>query len=89
VTPRGGADRIEGFLDRDDGSSALLVRVRAAPDKGAANAAVTVLLAQTFAVSKSCVALIAGETARFKTFRITGDGPVLARHLTEQFSDQA
>jgi uncharacterized protein (TIGR00251 family) len=78
VTPNAGIDRIEGFGSRDDGSSVLRVRVRAAPDKGKANAAMIALLAKALGVPKSAVTLVSGETARHKTVRVVGDVTALA-----------
>jgi uncharacterized protein YggU (UPF0235/DUF167 family) len=55
----------------------LQVRVRAAPEKGAANAALEALIARALGVSKSSVSVIAGGTSRVKTVHIAGD----AEHL--------
>ncbi|WP_367178115.1 DUF167 family protein [Glycocaulis sp.] len=55
-----------------DGLSHLKIRVRAVPDKGAANAAVLKLLAKSLGVSKSALELISGHTARIKAVRVTG-----------------
>ena len=57
---------------------ALKIAVTAPADKGKANAAVTALLAKTFGVAKSSVAVVAGETDRRKTLRILGDPAVLS-----------
>lgn len=53
-------------------------RLAAPPVEGAANAALTVLVAKTFGVAKRDVTLIAGETSRIKRLTITGDASVLA-----------
>jgi uncharacterized protein YggU (UPF0235/DUF167 family) len=80
VTPNAGADRIEGVETRDDGSAVLRLRVAAVPDRGHANAAVIALLARTLGVSKSAIAVTAGETARLKTVSVSGDpGALVAR----------
>ncbi|MGN6486888.1 MAG: DUF167 family protein [Devosia sp.] len=83
VTPNAGADRIEGTEQRDDGSAVLLLRVKAVPDKGKANAAVIALLAKALGVPKSAVTLIAGDTARLKTVAVEGESEDLARRLAE------
>ena len=56
----------------------LRIRVRAVPDKGKANAAVIGLLAKALGLPKSAIALVAGDTARLKTLRLTGDPAALA-----------
>lgn len=45
LTPRGGRDGLDGVEVRDDGRPVLKARVRAAPEDGAANAALERLLA--------------------------------------------
>ncbi len=67
LTPRGGADRIEGVVD-----GVLRVRVAAAPVEGAANAALVRLLAGELDVPRTNVRLAAGATGRLK--RIVVDG---------------
>lgn len=73
VTPRGGRDSIEGADVLADGQAVLKVRVRAPADDGAANEAVTKLLAKTFGVPKSSVAIVSGASARRKVIRVKGD----------------
>lgn len=60
-------------------------RLAAPPVEGAANAALTELVAKTFGVAKRDVALIAGETARLKRLSITGDASVLAGIAAELY----
>jgi len=50
----------------------LCVAVNAPPVDGKANEAVVRVLAQTFKVARSAVAIVRGETGRKKTIRITG-----------------
>ncbi|MCW4462686.1 DUF167 family protein [Sphingomonas sp. BT-65] len=59
-------------------SEHFAARLAAPPVEGAANAALTELVAKTFGVAKRDVKLIAGETARLKRLNITGDASVLA-----------
>jgi uncharacterized protein len=68
VTPRGGADRIEGVGPAGE----LLVRVRAAPADGAANAWLIRLIAETLDVAPSLVRLERGATARRKQVSVEG-----------------
>ena len=68
--PRAAGDRIEGVVAGADGTRRLKVRVRAAPDKGAANAAIAKLLAKALGVPKSAVTLQAGAASRDKVFTV-------------------
>lgn len=79
LTPRGGADRLEGWGADAAGRSFLKARVRAAPEEGAANAALEALLAKALGVPKSAVQVSAGHAARLKTLRVEGaDAAALA-----------
>jgi uncharacterized protein YggU (UPF0235/DUF167 family) len=81
VTPRGGADAIEGTATLSDGRPVLLARVRALPADGAANAAVEALVAAAAGAPKRAARVTAGKTQRTKTVEIDGDGPALAAAL--------
>jgi len=74
VTPRASKD---AFLAGTPEHFAA--RLSAPPVEGAANAALTALVARTFGVARRDVTLIAGETSRIKRLSITGDASVLAR----------
>lgn len=82
LTPRGGRDAFDGSATLSDGRRVLVARVRAVPEKGAANAALATLAAERFGVPKSAVSLAAGHTARLKTLRIAGDPERLAERAT-------
>ena len=56
-------------------AGALRVAVTAAPEKGKANAAIAVVIAEALGVKGSRVALLSGETAREKRFLILGLSP--------------
>jgi len=81
VTPNAGRDAIEGVEIRDDGSAVLRIRVKAVPDKGKANAAVVAFLAKALGLPRSSLAVTSGETSRFKTIAVPGDGVALAARL--------
>lgn len=49
---------------------AVLVKVRAPADKGAANAAVAGLLAEALGIAPSCITMLRGATSRQKLFRV-------------------
>jgi uncharacterized protein YggU (UPF0235/DUF167 family) len=73
VTPRGGSDAIDGIETLANGRSFLKVRVRAIADGGAANRAVTELLAKALGVPKSSARVLSGATSRLKQIAVDGD----------------
>jgi uncharacterized protein YggU (UPF0235/DUF167 family) len=78
VTPRAGTDALDGF----DASGVLRLRVSAAPADGAANAAVTRLLAKALGLPQRDLVLVAGARARTKLF----DVPLTAAEIHERLS---
>ena len=73
VTPKAGADAVDGFAETgEDGVRELKVRVRAVPDEGKANKAVCAVVAKFLRVPKSAVTVISGSTSRHKRLRIEG-----------------
>jgi uncharacterized protein (TIGR00251 family) len=72
LTPRGGRDRIDGWMADAEGRPLLKVRVAAPPVEGEANAALEKLLAKALGVPRSAVAVVSGQTARVKMVRIEG-----------------
>ncbi len=84
VTPKASRNAVAGAMATPDGQ-ALKISVTAPPDKGKANAAVIALLAKTFGVAKSSVAVIVGETDRRKTIRVTGD-PASLTAIAQQWT---
>jgi len=83
VTPRSGADRIAGLHEDAAGTVRLAVKVRAAPDKGAANDAVSALVAQALDVPKSAVGVASGAASRQKTLFVEGEPEVLSRRVED------
>lgn len=81
LTPRGGEDALEGVENTADGRAHLKARVRAVPEKGAANAALEKLLATALGLPRRSVSVVAGGTARLKTVRLAGDPKDLAHRL--------
>jgi uncharacterized protein YggU (UPF0235/DUF167 family) len=65
--PRGGADRVDGVID-----GVLRVRVAAPPVDGAANDALTRLIADALAVPRGRVRLVSGASNRRKRLEIEG-----------------
>lgn len=76
LTPKADRDRIDGIVELADGRRVIAARVRAVPEKGAANKALTALVAKQLGVAKSTVRLTAGATGRVKTLAV--DGPPAA-----------
>ena len=81
LTPRAGRDSIDGIGALSDGRAVAMVRVRALPAKGEANAALVALLAKRLRVAKSAVTIVVGQGARLKQVRIAGDPAALAREI--------
>lgn len=73
VTPRASRDAIEGVAADADGNERLTVRVRAVPEDGKANKALVALLAKSWKIPKSTIAVVSGLTMRQKTLRIAHD----------------
>ena len=88
VTPKSSKDVVEG-LEATPQGPALKVRVRAVPDKGAANAAVAETVARWLGVPKSSVVLVSGSTARVKGLAIAGDADVLSANLERRIGEHA
>ena len=78
VQPRASREGIAGFRD-----AVLTVRVSAPPVAGAANAAVTRLLAEALGVARGSVRVVRGERARDKVVRIDGRTDAQARARLE------
>ncbi|PLX38568.1 MAG: hypothetical protein C0606_10300 [Hyphomicrobiales bacterium] len=87
LTPKANRDDIDGVQEGADGMSSVTARVRAVPEKGAANAALQKMLAKTLRVGKTDVTVVSGTTARLKVVRIDGDGPALAVALKARVED--
>ncbi|AXS42329.1 DUF167 domain-containing protein [Breoghania sp. L-A4] len=87
LTPRAGHDRLDGIKILSDGRAVLLARVRAVPEKGAANAALITLLAKVLSVGKSGISVHSGQTARVKRLRLAGDPEFLVKRLAAILTD--
>jgi uncharacterized protein YggU (UPF0235/DUF167 family) len=81
LTPRAARDAIDGEKRLSDGRSVLAARVRAVPEKGAANASLLRLIATTCGVAAGKVSLVAGASSRLKSIRIEGEPAKLAAAL--------
>ena len=81
LTPKGGRDAVEGVSTLSDGQKIVKIRVRAFPEEGAANAALTEVLAKFLKISKSKITLQTGATARIKSLLIAADAHEVIRQL--------
>lgn len=73
-------DFVGGRYGNSDPAS-LIVRVRAAPHEGMANAACVEALASAFGVPRRAVRIIAGASARSKIVEIDGADPTRFEQL--------
>ncbi|MEK6720293.1 MAG: DUF167 domain-containing protein [Chloroflexota bacterium] len=69
LTPRGGADRIDGVVE-----GRLRVRVAAAPVDGAANEALLRVIAAELGVPRTSLRLVSGGTGRRKVIEVFATG---------------
>ena len=81
LTPKSSKDAVEGVETTADGRSHLAARVRAVPEKGAANAALEKLLARALDIPRNSASVVAGGTSRLKTVRVSGDPAELAKSV--------
>ena len=90
LNPHASRDVIEGAGRTADGQRHLIVRVRAVPENGKANKALTDLLSKTLGISKRDVSVIKGHTSRLKTVSIQTDENTrhLVLDLMEKFDDE-
>ena len=73
VQPKASRAGLDGMRSGADGRVRLVAKVRAAPDKGAANSELCGLLAKALGVPKSTVSVVAGATQREKTLLVRSD----------------
>ena len=89
VTPRSSQDCLTGVKAAADGRVHLAAKVRAVPEKGAANVALERLIAAWLDVPKGSVSVVSGGTSRLKTVRVGGTTATLidqvARALDRSF----
>jgi len=74
VTPRGGADRVDGVAD-----GVLRLRVAAPPAGGQASAAVCRLLAAELRLGRGSVRVVRGAAGRRKLVEVDGVDPAALR----------
>lgn len=87
LTPKSSRDALEGVTVQPDGQSVLKARVRALPEDGEANKALTDLIAKAIRQPKSSVEVEGGRKNRLKTVRISGDATAIAIALEALLQD--
>lgn len=75
LTPGARGDQFSGVHQDADGRAWLKAAVRAAPEKGRANAALIAMLAKATGIAKGRFELMSGHTGRTKTLRIDAISP--------------
>jgi uncharacterized protein YggU (UPF0235/DUF167 family) len=83
LTPKSSRDSLEGLGATRDGRPALAAKVRAAPEKGAANAALLALVARSLDLAPSRLSLVAGAKDRHKTVLVSGPPEATLRALED------
>jgi uncharacterized protein YggU (UPF0235/DUF167 family) len=83
LTPKAAADAVTGVGDSAEGP-ALLARVRAVPERGAANLALEKLIAGWLGVPRSTVRVATGGKSRLKTVTVAGDGEAVAQQVSDR-----
>ncbi len=87
VTPRAKRSALAGIVTDADDRPMLAIRLAAPPVDGAANKALIAFLAGQFALPKSAVAILSGETGRRKIVRLEGITPEAASRRLESAPD--
>jgi uncharacterized protein YggU (UPF0235/DUF167 family) len=82
VIPKSRSNEVTGLRGASDGPLSLALKVRALPDKGAANKAALDLLAEALGVPKSGISLLSGSTKRNKTVLVRGEPQQIEGLLT-------
>ena len=82
LTPKAGADRIDGVVEDATGGRILKARVTAAPESGKANAALLKLLARSWKLPKSALSVAGGAKDRNKVVHVAGDPAALYAQLS-------
>jgi len=88
LTPKAGADRIDGVAEDAAGGHVLKARVTAVPESGKANAALIKLLAKRWKLPKSALSVTGGAKDRNKVVHVAGDPAALYEHLSRWLKER-
>jgi uncharacterized protein (TIGR00251 family) len=86
LTPKSSRDAVEGIEAGADGRPHIKARVRALPAEGAANEALTGLVAKWIGVPRRDVSILSGATSRGKIVLVRGDAKELMERLRDLLS---
>ncbi len=86
LTPNAGADQVSGAEAAGERQQVLRVSVRAAPEDGKANAAVTALLAKWLDEPKTGAELVSGGESRWKQVLIRGQAVMLMQKFAARIA---
>jgi uncharacterized protein (TIGR00251 family) len=81
LTPKSSRDAVEAMETGADGRTHVKARVRALPAEGAANEALTKLVAKWIGVPRRDVSILSGATSRGKIVLVQGDTKELTERL--------
>jgi uncharacterized protein YggU (UPF0235/DUF167 family) len=81
LTPKAARDAVGGVARLSDGTVVLRVNVRAVPEAGRANTALTELIAARVGVAKSRVRVVAGAASRLTLVEFAGEPGAFAAQL--------
>jgi uncharacterized protein (TIGR00251 family) len=85
LTPKSSRDAIDGLADFG-GETVVKARVRAVPEGGRANAALTKLIADWLELPSSRVSVAQGKKSRLKHVAIEGDASELVRLIESRLA---
>jgi uncharacterized protein (TIGR00251 family) len=88
LTPKSSRDEIVG-IEAFGGETVLKARVRALPEDGRANEALTKLIAHWLKLPPSCVSVAHGGKSRMKQVLVEGDAETLTQLIEARLADLA
>jgi uncharacterized protein YggU (UPF0235/DUF167 family) len=88
LTPKAGADRIDGVAEDAAGARILKARVTTVPESGKANAALLKLLAKNWKLPKSSLSVAGGAKDRNKVVHVAGDPAALYERLSRWLKER-
>jgi uncharacterized protein (TIGR00251 family) len=86
LSPKSSRDEIAGVEDYA-GEMVLKARVRAVPEGGRANAALTTLIARWLGLPPTSVSIVRGGKSRLKEIAIDGDDATLAQLIADRLGE--